>query len=178
MSSPRGAVLKFLTILRRKSSPACRILPFARLFMRGKSVRKGTRRPLNGIFMLSAALRVPAAAQDLAHQLIYRLWTTSRQPGYRCHFYMTVQQRRMVLTRGQEATATMLPPCLTACSSRSLMGGAYHWQMAPLSRVKFSVSVPRGRRYCANTCGLRSVKGSSRASGCSTRPRIHRSPRP
>lgn len=56
MSSPRGAVLKFLTILRRKSSLTCRILPFARLFMRGKSARKGTRRPLNGIFMLSAAL--------------------------------------------------------------------------------------------------------------------------
>ena len=59
MSSPRGAVLKFLTILRRKSSLACRILPFTRLFMRGKSARKGSKRPLNGIFMLSTALRPP-----------------------------------------------------------------------------------------------------------------------
>ena len=59
MSSPRGTVLKFLTILRRKSSPACRILPFTRLFMRGKSARKGSKRPLNRIFMLSAALRPP-----------------------------------------------------------------------------------------------------------------------
>ena len=59
MSSPRGTVLKFLTILRPKSPRPCRILPFTRLFMRGKSVRKGTRRPLNGIFMLSAARRPP-----------------------------------------------------------------------------------------------------------------------
>ena len=59
MSSPRGAVLKFLTILRRKSSRPCRILPFTRLFIRGKSARKGSKRSLNGIFMLSAALRPP-----------------------------------------------------------------------------------------------------------------------
>ena len=39
MSSPRGAVLKFLTILRRKSSLTCRILLFTRLFMRGKSTK-------------------------------------------------------------------------------------------------------------------------------------------
>ena len=51
-------------------------LPFARLFMRGKSVRKGQERLLNGIFILSTARRRSlAAAHDLAHERIYRLWT-------------------------------------------------------------------------------------------------------